>query len=164
MASGHHVLMQEEWHRITCLFLLLCFSLEQLLLKYMSGPEYYTCNSCRNRSTTPSNHATLIPIVHFAYKTHHENLIKRLLRQKAEGESIELCGDARSDSPGECFFFSLIHGSMDCKTVISVLLWILRRTRMLSHYYILQATAASIPPIRFSFYPLMRSSTLNYYR
>lgn len=50
----------------------------------------------------------LIPVIHFAYKDHHNNLIRRLMRAKTEGESIELCGDARTDSPGEYFFFNTI--------------------------------------------------------
>lgn len=95
--SGTTFTEVHEWARILNL---------QLLLK----SQYYSIQS-----------HYLIPEVHFAYKTHHENIIKRLLRQKAEGASIELCGDARSDSPGECFiFFLLIHGSMDCKTVLEV--------------------------------------------
>ncbi|KAL2102342.1 hypothetical protein ACEWY4_001510 [Coilia grayii] len=37
----------------------------------------------------------LIPVLHFAYKDQQDYLIKRLLREKAEGK----CGDARCDSP-----------------------------------------------------------------
>ncbi|XP_063049438.1 uncharacterized protein LOC134445044 isoform X2 [Engraulis encrasicolus] len=42
----------------------------------------------------------LIPVIHFAYKDQQDYLIKRLVREKELGKSIELCGDARCDSPG----------------------------------------------------------------
>lgn len=43
----------------------------------------------------------LIPVIHFAYKDQQDYLIKRLVREKELGKSIELCGDARCDSPGK---------------------------------------------------------------
>lgn len=42
----------------------------------------------------------LFPVIHQAYKEHQLNLIQRTMQVKAEGNPIELCGDARSDSPG----------------------------------------------------------------
>ncbi|XP_056457818.1 uncharacterized protein LOC130391621 [Gadus chalcogrammus] len=72
----------------------------------------------------------LIPVVHFAYKDHHENLIRRLIRQKAEGESIELCGDARSDSPGySCKYYTYSFQLLSSNEII--------------HFELLQVTEAS---------------------
>lgn len=78
--SGTTFTEAHEWARV-------------LNLQLLQKSQYYSIQS-----------HYLIPVVNFASKNHHDNLIKRLVRQKAEGEPIELCGNASSDSPGECFF------------------------------------------------------------
>ncbi|CAM4286793.1 unnamed protein product [Leuciscus chuanchicus] len=42
----------------------------------------------------------LIPVIQQAYRDQHEKLMERLVQLSASGHKVELCGDARSDSPG----------------------------------------------------------------
>ncbi|XP_077065543.1 uncharacterized protein LOC143718343 [Siphateles boraxobius] len=42
----------------------------------------------------------LIPVINQAYMDKHEKLMERLVQLCASGHKVELCGDARSDSPG----------------------------------------------------------------
>lgn len=42
----------------------------------------------------------LFPVVHQAYEEHRQNLMQEVMQLKADGNAIELSGDARSDSPG----------------------------------------------------------------
>ncbi|XP_031136838.2 uncharacterized protein LOC116037199 [Sander lucioperca] len=42
----------------------------------------------------------LIPVIQEAYQTQHEQIIKRLIEHSNSGQKVELCGDARCDSPG----------------------------------------------------------------
>ncbi|CAM4530108.1 unnamed protein product [Leuciscus chuanchicus] len=42
----------------------------------------------------------LIPVIQQAYRDQHEKFMERLVQLSASGHKVELCGDARSDSPG----------------------------------------------------------------
>lgn len=43
----------------------------------------------------------LIPVINNAYKEQQQKIMDRLIQLSASGEKIELCGDARCDSPGK---------------------------------------------------------------
>lgn len=43
----------------------------------------------------------LIPVIQQAYSDQHEKLMERLMLLCASGKKVELCGDAKSDSPGK---------------------------------------------------------------
>lgn len=72
----------------------------------------------------------LFPVIHQAYKEHQQNLIQRIMQLKAEGKPVELCGDARSDSPGH-----------SCK--YSTYSFQLLSTAEIIHFELLQVTEAS---------------------
>ncbi|XP_078020968.1 uncharacterized protein LOC117272855 [Epinephelus lanceolatus] len=42
----------------------------------------------------------LIPVILYAYREQHDKLTEHLTQERASGRKIELCGDARCDSPG----------------------------------------------------------------
>lgn len=43
----------------------------------------------------------LIPVVNHAYKGQQEKILERITQLSASGNKLELCGDARCDSPGK---------------------------------------------------------------
>lgn len=43
----------------------------------------------------------LIAVIQQAYRDQHEKVMERLVQLCASGKKVELCGDARSDSPGK---------------------------------------------------------------
>lgn len=47
----------------------------------------------------------LFPVIHKAYEEQQQNLIQQVMQLKADGNAIELSGDARSDSPGKLFCY-----------------------------------------------------------
>jgi len=53
----------------------------------------------------------LIPVIQQGYIDKHEKLIERLVQLCASGQKVELCGDARSDSPGKHFAGIVNHNS-----------------------------------------------------
>ncbi|CAM4425782.1 unnamed protein product [Leuciscus chuanchicus] len=72
----------------------------------------------------------LFPVIHQAYKEHQEKLIQRIMQVQAEGKPVELCGDARSDSPGH-----------NCK--YSTYSFQLLSSNEIIHFELLQVTEAS---------------------
>ena len=59
------------------------------------------------------NYQRRTQLLHHAYKNHQQHLMQRVFQEKAEGKAIELCGDARSDSPGKRIYVSWL--SLKCK-------------------------------------------------
>ena len=45
----------------------------------------------------------LIPVIQAAYEKQNKEVIERLKQKNSQGHRTELCGDGRSDSPGEIF-------------------------------------------------------------
>ena len=45
--------------------------------------------------------SNLIPVINNAYKDQQEKIMARLIQLSASGKKMELCGDARCDSPGK---------------------------------------------------------------
>lgn len=47
----------------------------------------------------------VIPVIQQAYTEQHERIMERLIQPSPSGQKIELCGDARCDSPAKAEFY-----------------------------------------------------------
>ncbi|XP_056099072.1 uncharacterized protein LOC130077763 [Rhinichthys klamathensis goyatoka] len=74
--------------------------------------------------------AYLIPVVNYAYKDQQQKIMERLTQLSASGERIDLCGDARCDSPG----FSSKYSTYSFQDDVS---------KEIVHYELVQVTEAS---------------------
>ncbi|XP_063077476.1 uncharacterized protein LOC134467554 [Engraulis encrasicolus] len=72
----------------------------------------------------------LFPVIHKAYEEQQQNLIQQVMQLKADGNAIELSGDARSDSPGHSSKYSTYSFQ-------------LLSTNEIIHFELLQVTEAS---------------------
>ncbi|KAL2076360.1 hypothetical protein ACEWY4_028061 [Coilia grayii] len=72
----------------------------------------------------------LIPAVNHAYKVHQQKHLDRITQQSASGVKLELCGDARCDSPGYSCKYSMYSFQDDA-------------TKEIVHFELVQVTEAS---------------------